>query len=220
MKTKLLIVLLCWAIRLNASAQGFVNLNFEACTLPTNAHLNATVSQALPGWTLYRGGVVQSQVPYNAGIAQQSFLSLDSTVFSYPSLFGNYNARLIVNSFDSLDIALAQTGQVPEGTHSLQFKTDWANRIPAGGLVVSFENTTLSLQPVGFFPGYTLWEADISAFAGATGELRFTANHSGGPWGAYFDDIMFVPVPEPSTWALLALGSALFACAARRGRGR
>jgi len=85
-------------------------------------------------------------------------------------------------------------------------------------LAVTFANTLLSLQPVNVAPGYTLWSADISAFAGLTGELRFTGNHSAGNWVGLLDDITFVP--EPSTWALLALGSAAFACAARRRRGR
>ena len=64
-----------------------------------------------------------------------------------------------------------------------------------------------------------MWTADISAFAGQMGELRFTTMpHPDFP-DFHLDDIRFAPVPEPGTWALLALGSALFACAAR-GRRR
>jgi hypothetical protein len=220
MKTKLLIVLACLGIRLSASAQGFVNLGFESCTLSTNLHAIVSVGVAFPSWSVYRGGVLQTEVAYNAVISQQSHISLNSTTMSFPMLSGDYNARFLVSTADGLDVALGQVGQIPIGASSLQFMTASVNPVPAGGLTVTFGGSPLSLIPLGLAPGYTLWTADISAFAGNTGELRFTANQVGGNWATYLDDIMFVPVPEPSTWALLALGGAAFACAAHRRGGR
>ena len=53
-----------------------------------------------------------------------------------------------------------------------------------------------------------MYAGEISPYAGQTAELRFTVPTAGGS----LDYIQFstTPVPEPSTWALLGLGGALF----------
>jgi hypothetical protein len=85
---------------------------------------------------------------------------------------------------------------------------------------VSLNGLTLSLIPLGSTALYALYGVDVRSFAGQVSDLRFTS--FGTPirpdnWVAV-DSFLFSPdvVPEPSTWALFALGSALCYCAARR----
>ncbi len=79
---------------------------------------------------------------------------------------------------------------------------------------VSFNGQTLSLTVLGSTPNYNIYGADISAFAGQTGQLLFTA----APQTIdIIDNIQFsnLAVPEPTTLALTALGGA-FLCLRRR----
>jgi hypothetical protein len=61
-------------------------------------------------------------------------------------------------------------------------------------------------------PNYTLVGANISAWAGQTEQLTFSALPSSGPNNWEIDDISFSPnqLPEPSIVALTAIGGMLF----------
>ena len=64
--------------------------------------------------------------------------------------------------------AIGQTGQIPTNAMSLKF---WGYSTD-----VSFGGQTLSLVLLGrHTPHYNIYGADISAFAGQTGQLLFTA---------------------------------------------
>jgi len=64
---------------------------------------------------------------------------------------------------------------------------------------------------------YTVFGADISAYAGQTGELLFTAPWQGEPGQSGFeedgmvDNIQFSssPIPEPNEFSLVGLGALL-----------
>jgi hypothetical protein len=73
---------------------------------------------------------------------------------------------------------------------------------------VSFGGHALSLSVLGITPNYDIYGADISAFAGQTGELRFTAPPQ---TLNIIDNIQFSdqPVPEPGVLGLSALGALL-----------
>jgi len=97
---------------------------------------------------------------------------------------------------------------------SLEFEA-WS-MIANATLSVSFAGNSLS--PVGLSSGvspsgqsYTLYGADISAYAGQSGQLQFTDVYSGqGLNGIELDDITFSTIPEPSTLALLFMGGMAF----------
>ena len=82
------------------------------------------------------------------------------------------------------------------------------------------DGQSLSLVPVQTLNGYEEYAADISQYAGQTAELRFVRPYIAGGANFVLDNISFssIGVPEPSTWALLAFGGALFWFAARRRR--
>jgi hypothetical protein len=97
---------------------------------------------------------------------------------------------------------IGQTGTIPVGTQSLTF---FANQ---SGLQVSFGGQNLSFSAIGTGAGYTIYGANISSYAGQTGQLLFTTP---GVASALLDDIQFstTAVPEPSEFALGALGALL-----------
>jgi hypothetical protein len=69
-------------------------------------------------------------------------------------------------------------------------------------LQVSFAGQPLSVIAIASNPDYTVWEANVSAYSGQTGELLFQV-----PWEsqAILDNIQFStqPVPEPDTISLM-----------------
>ncbi len=63
---------------------------------------------------------------------------------------------------------------------------------------------------------YTLWGAPVNGFTGQVAELRFTVqsppNQIFNSIGVDSFEFLSTAVPEPGTWALLALGGALLGC--------
>jgi hypothetical protein len=79
------------------------------------------------------------------------------------------------------------------------------NQLPIGEVTFRL----LSINNINNAQTYAVWEADISAYAGQTGELLFTcADYNAG----MLDNIQFSTssVPEPSICGLFGLGILLF----------
>ena len=213
-----------------SNGQGiFQNLGFENTTIPVGTPpstpgMDVLFSAAFPGWTGTVNGAVQTTALYNSVALSQAKFALigPGSPVGGSSIDGNYTAILNTHSlFEPAEVSLFQTGLVPSNALSLRFLGTVPAGLFQGTLSVSLDQTPLSLSVVQEFGSYGLYVADVSAFAGRTAELRFT--DSVGVFGNsdfYLDAISFSPnaVPEPSTWALLALGSALFWSAARRRR--
>ncbi len=96
------------------------------------------------------------------------------------------------------------------GTESIEF---WGD---IGGLQITFDNQPLSFVVIGSTANYTIYGADISAFADQTGQLLFTLPPYVG--NAELDNIQFSdqPIPEPSVVGLFALGGLLFGLRRKR----
>jgi len=78
---------------------------------------------------------------------------------------------------------------------------------------LSFASNSLPFYKIGSGSNYDVFGADVSAFAGASGELRFSALPltGGGFGGVRLDNIQFSnqPIPEPTVFGLFALGALL-----------
>ena len=169
------------------------------------------------GWTEYNGWGDNNYscgctLIYNNRPLDDSGVCLVGTAFepgAVGAIQGNYSVWLLGGSTDAENsqsgASIGQTGQIPLGTESITY---WGS----GALNVTFDGQVLSFAAISSNPNYTVYQADISACAGQTGELLFTA-----PWPngeGLLDNIQFstVPVPETNSFGLFALGALLLAC--------
>ena len=210
------------------SSQGFVNLNFESASLvpvPGDPYGSVQYPQAFPGWTETVVGGISTNALYNNVFLDSAGITIidhNWTNVSYiPGglIQGNYTAILqsglgyTTNGAAPADISLSQTGQVPVGTQSLQFKIyeDFDSR---GAFAVTLGGQTLFLTSLGTGANYTLYGANVSEWAGQTVPLAFTVfgeNPHQNDEYLYLDAIQFSTqsIPEPSELALAALGALL-----------
>jgi hypothetical protein len=217
MKTRLITALVFSIVSAKIIAQGtFQNLNFEQAN-PVMANggpyypYGVTAASALPYWTVDVGGVQQTSIPENApslGAPEVVLISTANTFGSSP-IDGNYSVLLEGSDGAGLP-AISQTGLIPAGSQSLLFEAQpgsAALEVLVGSQVVPF-------SAVGTGVNYTLYGANISAWAGDTEELTFSAQESTvGLNNWLIDDISFSTqtVPEPSPLALTGVGGLLIA---------
>ena len=190
----------------------FRNLNFQSPTATFLLGQSFQVADAIPGWQLQTGSLATPGVAYNGFCLTCPGASLYGpenpkrgdklSFFIYAgALFG-----------DVLNQSVYQTGDVPRDAHSLQFVADLGPSTDLLHIYLGGERLSIvTLEPVG--SGHR-FGADVTAWAGKTAELRFTAEP--GPAPTYFSgtglsDIRFSPaalvtVPEPSTWAMVGFG--------------
>jgi|ERR1044071_2145366 hypothetical protein len=209
----------------SAFAQGtFQNLDFESAVIvPANLPF-VQFGPAFPGWTGYIGTNQSS-----SGVALYDATSLDTSTIGimdtgWPSLLGvagpfegNFAAVLQAGVVGSIsnpqDVALSQTGVVPQSAQSLRFAAHFS---PTGSqdLRVSLGGQQLSLVALGTANGYTLYGADVGIWAGQSEELSFTVVAQR-PYSIIFstvlDSIEFssAAIPEPGVLALCAFGGML-----------
>ena len=186
-------------------SQGFLNLNFESAHLSGYAPGDVPSSAGIPGWTVYDSSGSGGSIVYNT-------IALDDPVVTIQGinsteltpLQGNYSVYIQGGSqwVYGTNVGILQTGQIPISAKSLTF---WGY---ASNMQLSFSGQALAYNSIGSTGNYTIFGADISAFAGHIGELRFNVTH---PGGATLDNIQFSnsPVPEPGTVALLVAGGLL-----------
>lgn len=188
-------------------SQGFLNLNFESAKVSGLSPGDFVLTQdAFPDWSAYYGTTAdptsstESAVAYDGISTGGPMISLqDSNAPDpYNTLQGNYSALLVGAAGTA--VSLGQTGTVPSTAQSLTF---WGSL--SGTIEVSFDGQMLSLTDVSNALNYTVYAANISSYAGQTGQLLFT---SPSPYATIFDNVQFStsPVPEPSAFALCTLG--------------
>lgn len=159
------------SLALGAQGQGtFLNLDFESATVPylTNTSRWVAPSDALPNWTPSAGDSPQTTVPYHAfpGATYVGLYANKTTPWLY--LGGLFSARFMPRPDEHC--SLSQVGLIPGDALSLQFTTHaLANLTP---LTVSFDGLVLSPALLWADTLYKTYAADVSAYAGTTGELR------------------------------------------------
>jgi hypothetical protein len=193
----------------NTSGQEFTNLNFETTTIttvvfPGGDRYTATV----PGWTGFGQNFVNgdpNSVALNDIALDNPAVTLQGTNSPFaPAIQGKYSILLqggTMYAQSTNGASIGQTGQIPLTARSITY---WGN-----ALQVTFDGQMLSFVAISNAPNYTIWGADISAYAGQTGQLLFTE-----PWQneGLLDNIQFSssPVPEPNVFGLFALGGLFF----------
>ena len=202
-------------------AQSFQNLNFEQAdplvVNPDNPYV-ITAASAFPYWTVTIDGVQQTDIYYNDISLGNPQVTLIST--SYPNMGlapidGTYSV-LLQCAFAPGSDAISQTGVIPAGTQSLTFEAEPIGQVqPVGSLEVLVGNQVVPFAALSTGPNYTLYGANISAWADDTEQLTFSAlsdDNQQNNWE--LDDISFstnvVASPEPSLVALSAIGGLLF----------
>ena len=207
MKNKLIILALFLAVQ-GLHAQGtFQNLNFEMATLVSSGGVLPYVvaSSALPNWTAYIGTDPVNSILYNDRTLGSPAVSIHDTASPFVRpLNGSYSIVLQHSSGgNSASASIGQTGQLPADSLSVVF-----HAVRVQNLQVTFDGIALPLTQIESRTNYSVMSADISSFAGRTGQLRFTEFRFVDFGGVALDNIRFVP--EPGMIALTGIGACLF----------
>jgi hypothetical protein len=212
---RFLFIPLALAVALTGTrAAPFQNLDFEATTLdPDGPPSFQHISVALPGWRAFFGTDEQTNVLFNTQTLGAPFVGLSGTS---SVLQDNFSVVLVPGAdAEPGSATLSQDGHIPDDAQSLRFLG-----IVGGGpqptplndrLGVFINGQQVQVTDAFSEPGTYNYSADISAFAGLDATLSFTSfAYSQFPNFLILDGISFspVPVPEPSTFALLAITGA------------
>ena len=210
------------AVLQNVSGQSFVNLDFEHPTIVTSSPSGYGFNSGLAriaGWTtygsivLFENGGDPTLVWLNSEALDSAAVDLESTNYFRPAIQGRYSVYLQGGTLayqyayhTTNGASIGQTGQIPLNAQSLTY---WG-----GALQVSFDGQPLPFNAISNALNYTIWGVDISAFAGQTGQLLFSA--PGLTW-SMLDNIQFssIPIPEPNTLSLISI-CVLFLCWRRK----
>jgi hypothetical protein len=210
------LVALSLASPLAVLSQGtFQNLDFESAKVSGYSTGGVPITDALPGWRGYLGISETSIVFYNTVSLGAAAISLQGPGSLFPPIAGNYSVGLQSAFGVAPDgtAAVGQTGQIPSTALSLRFYGDT-------NMQVTFIGQLLTLFLLGTGPNYQIVGADISGFAGQTGELKFLMPDLTpvGSSSSYLDNIVFSnqTIPEPNTLGLFAVGALLFGYRSRR----
>jgi len=216
----IVIAISCVFIPCFLEAQGtFQNLDFEQATIVPFGGGNTNlvqVSAALSHWTAYTGGSAPpGAILYDTATAGGPALSIqDSHSPVVQPLQGNYSVLFQVGVANASTVALAQTGQVPTNSASINFYAQGT-----ANLLLTFGGNSIPLTLLGTTPNYSILGGDMSAFAGQSGELRFTASY----FSTFsLDNIQFSSqsIPEPSAVAVFGVGTLTLALIRGRFQSR
>ncbi len=210
------------------AAQSFINLGFEQADLPDPSQGSLlTWGQGAPGWS-------------HAASAEGDFLGYEGLNLGYSVSYALYPLAECCGSFGTGSYALAmrsgtffeqeprgafvqasvwQTGVLQPGVTTVTLlASDAAFSLTLNGTLINMRPIRLNPSSPSYehdLPLYSgEWSGDVSAFAGQLVELRVSeiprVQHS-----LVIDDIRFLPVPEPSTAALLGMGLLIVPLAGR-----
>ncbi len=213
-------ILLTLAFVTSVRAQDFQNLDFESANVPVvppGQSVALSLSQGLPGWSGYAGTNAVNYMYYNGVSVGSALITLISPTtanfgLSNAAIEGNFTVTIDagINPFGGgsfVSAGIGQIGTIPAGSQSLLFDASISGSSP--DFEVSFNGQVLPYIFMEAGSNYTTYGADISALAGASGDLRFTEHPPSSGFGiVYLDNIQFssVGIPEPSTLSLFGLG--------------
>ena len=210
------------ALLQDASGQGFANLDFESANVSEHSPGDeVATSAALPSWTAYFSSSSNptasslSTIGYDGLSLGPASINLEDSNapngtggFSLFPIQGNYSVFLqgsqgSVPFPPGTSTSIGQTGTIPNTAQSITFFA-----ILGGNFQVTFNGQNISYSAIGSGINYTIYGANISGYAGQTGQLLFTAPDQ---TSTLLDNIQFSSssVPEPSEFALSGLGTLI-----------
>ena len=214
---------------MSASAQNFMDLDFDAAQLPVPTPAILPWSVGAPGWG-HSDGDSTGDVYYelaHAGYSQ--YYVLEPTPFG--SSAGPYALGMRSGTLheqeprgDFVQAFLSQTGSLGRDVTSVSLFTSSAF------FALSLNGQPIDMLPAGLDPEsptypedvltyWGEWTGDVSAFAGQVVDMRITDLLPPDNFSALVvDQIQFLPVSEASTNTLSGLGLLTVLLAARRGR--
>ena len=210
MKIKKIALLVALSIVVRSSySQGFMNLNFEAANIQLDSFGQISATNAFPGWTVIGANVAYDNFSLSGGSI--TICDTNNGLSLLPPQ-GKYFAYLASENYPGTGnpFSMGQSVTVSPSSESIIF---WGS---IGGMQVTFAGQPLNFIVTGSIANYDIYTADISSYAGQTGQLLFTLP----PYlsNAILDNIQFSssPVPEPSALGLSALGGLFFAWRCKR----
>jgi hypothetical protein len=198
----------------SVNGQGFINLGFESAkvvvdTNQVNSLWPCFSTNAFPGWTCYVDGNPQTHITYNDMPMESAAVTLQGTnspigIFPVQGKFAVYLKGGTHWSSNGTNPAIGQIGIVPANAQSISY---WGE---IGVLLqVTFNGQMLAFNPVSTSGNYSYLVADISNYAGQSGQLLFSG------WG-FIDNIQFFSSPAPEPTSLTLFGCAMMAFYLRR----
>lgn len=231
MKAAACVAAVLWSVAMSASAQDFVNLDFDEAQLPVPTPAILPWSEGAPGWG-HSDGDSTGYVYFNfSHLGYSQYYVLESTPFgssSGPNAFGMRSGTFHEQEprGDFVQAFLSQTGTLGRGVTSVSLLTSSAF------FELTLNGQAIDMRPEGLDPASPTypedvltyvgeWTGDVSAFAGQVVDLRITDLLPPDDFSALVvDEIQFLPVSEASPAGLFGLGLLTLLLAARRGSER
>jgi hypothetical protein len=216
------------ALSANALADPFNNLDFEDSPYPADApySLSAPTMDLFPYWTVRYANSVQTNGSLNTYLLAGPATALLTSASNPLILQGQKTAYF--QSWFNVPVSFAQVGDVPAGARSVRFvarNIGYGSRPePPGPFELSMDGQPLQVVTVAQTGGDFVFGADVTAWAGATTELRIGLPAFGvstQPGFAHFDAITFseLPVPEPGAGLISLIAASLLIRPKQERRG-
>src|SRR5258708_10253398 len=166
-----------------------------------NYRYDIATTNALPAWNAFIGSSQVPQITYNDPALGSTYITLWAT--NGAQISGNFSV-LLQGGLTASAASISQSGLVPVSAESLLFEA----QAGSGTLLVSLGGQNLVFSALSNGSNYTLYAADVSAFAGQTAQLMCSAlEFSTSPNNWNIDNIQFSnqPTPEPGALVLSVL---------------
>ena len=139
--TTLVWLIIVAAVGVRGGAAPFQNLGFDDANTNGVVGFSGSTADLLPGWQLYRGGVLQTSLLLNdfpTGGTNFGFASLWSADVLPDFVQGKFAIDFVGTHLNTLPFSLVQRGDVPAGATILQY------RFEDDGFTLSVNGETLT----------------------------------------------------------------------------